>query len=131
MPTIRLYLEDTISTFFFYSAIHLLDCTSSFSAFVSNIIATAILSVGKYQPSGLSITPLNPSWLKVVICPVHCFTFSSSSLKPSISFAESLTSSSVRLILFFIIQFYYWVTAILLHPPLNAYFLPQCLHILI
>lgn len=71
--------------------------TPSVSDFVSRMMAGLLASSGRYQPSGLSLQPRNPSWLKVVIYPVPCCTPDSSLSKPRTSFALSRTSSSVRI----------------------------------
>ena len=105
IPQTFLYFLFTIPIFFLSSFSHFNDEISSFSDFVSKIIAGNVRSSGKYQPSGLSIIPLNPSWLKVVICPVPCFTLASTLSKPSNILALSLTSSSVRYIFLFTIDF--------------------------
>lgn len=73
IPTTCLYCFKTILQFFFSSFTHFCKEISSASDLVSRMIAGIPLSSGRYQPSGLSITPLNPNWLKVVIWPVPCF----------------------------------------------------------
>ena len=62
-----------------------------------DLVNTCGLKVGDKIASlvSLSLTPLNPSKLKVVICPASCLMPFSFSLKPRISLASFLISSSV------------------------------------
>ena len=89
MPTTCLYFVNAILQFLINSFSHFFREISSDSDFVSKIIAGIPLSSGRYQPSGLSTTPLNPNWLNVVICPVPCFTLGSDLSNPRIAFALS------------------------------------------
>ena len=61
IPTTCLYCFKTILQFFFSSFTHFCKEISSASDLVSRMIAEIPLSSGRYQPSGLSITPLNPN----------------------------------------------------------------------
>ena len=61
MPIVFLYLEEIISIFLNNSSIIGFLLKSLSDDFVSSIIAGSFTLLGKYQPSGLSLMPLNPN----------------------------------------------------------------------